>query len=236
MTNETNSPADHLPPLTERMYHAARGVSFEVNDGEYTCHVTDEMLDDIWENINTAERVGSRDAGGAAPSADSDGGAIDDPFSQARLMRWGKALQAEGDSLGDALVAYADSWSQDWAEAVAPEAKADRAVFEQWYDAQPDGKLSPWDVWQSAIQHAIKSGHACTFALDNGGNLYRRYKEPQCAPPAPPAPLPGKESLALLQQAYDALDSMGGFGFTQKASKAMHELHAAITSAKEQTK
>ena len=73
-------------------------------------------------------------------------------------------------------------------EAVAPEAKADRAVFEQWYDAQPDGKLSPWDVWQSAIQHAIKSGHACTFALDNGGNLYRRYKEPQCAPPAPPAP------------------------------------------------
>ena len=52
----------------------------------------------------------------------------------------------------------------------------------------------------------------------------------------PPAPLPGKENLALLQQAYDALDSMGGFGFTQKASKAMHELHAAITSAKEQTK
>jgi len=111
--------------------------------------------------------VASRDAGGAAPSADSDGGAIDDPFTQARLMRWGKALQAEGNSLGDALVAFADSWSQDWAEAVAPEAKP------EW----PKG----------------------AFFTDGEGNFYDEQAEPldhAFAPPAPPAPLPGKESEA----------------------------------------
>jgi hypothetical protein len=26
----------------------------------------------------------------------------------------------------------------------------ERQRFEAWYDAQPDGRLSPWDVWQAA--------------------------------------------------------------------------------------
>ena len=29
-------------------------------------------------------------------------------------------------------------------------AAAERLAFEQWYDAQPDGRISPWDVWQAA--------------------------------------------------------------------------------------
>ena len=128
-----------------------------------------------------------------AHSADSDGGAS----KQDRQL----VNQGRDEGMRAAFLAMQEAQTGG-GEAVAPEAKADRAVFEQWYDAQPDGKLSPWDVWQSAIQHAIKSGHACTFALDNGGNLYRRYKEPQCAPPAPPAPpapLPGKRERALFQ-------------------------------------
>ena len=27
---------------------------------------------------------------------------------------------------------------------------AERLAFEQWYDAQPDGRIDPWDVWQAA--------------------------------------------------------------------------------------
>lgn len=26
----------------------------------------------------------------------------------------------------------------------------DREAFESWYDAQPDGRIQPWDVWQAA--------------------------------------------------------------------------------------
>ena len=26
----------------------------------------------------------------------------------------------------------------------------DREAFEEWYDAQPDGRIQPWDVWQAA--------------------------------------------------------------------------------------
>ena len=26
-----------------------------------------------------------------------------------------------------------------------------RAAFEAWYDAQPDGRIQPWDVWQAAV-------------------------------------------------------------------------------------
>ena len=26
----------------------------------------------------------------------------------------------------------------------------DREAFEAWYDAQPDGRIQPWDVWQAA--------------------------------------------------------------------------------------
>lgn len=61
----------------------------------------------------------------------------------------------------------------------------DREAFEVWYDAQPDGRLEPFDVWQAAIAYAAQSGHACTFALDGGGNIYRRYREPQCAAGVP---------------------------------------------------
>ena len=25
-----------------------------------------------------------------------------------------------------------------------------REAFEAWYDAQPDGRIQPWDVWQAA--------------------------------------------------------------------------------------
>ena len=27
---------------------------------------------------------------------------------------------------------------------------AERLVFEQWYDSQPEGRINPWDVWQAA--------------------------------------------------------------------------------------
>ena len=26
----------------------------------------------------------------------------------------------------------------------------ERQLVEAWYDAQPDGRLNPWDVWQAA--------------------------------------------------------------------------------------
>ena len=56
----------------------------------------------------------------------------------------------------------------------------ERACFERWYEAQKDGKLMPWDVWQAARADAVADGHACIFAIDNGGALYRRHKAPQC--------------------------------------------------------
>lgn len=69
----------------------------------------------------------------------------------------------------------------------------DRKAFELWYDAQAGGRLNPWDVYQEGMARAIRTGHACKFALDAGGNLYQRYKEPQCAarsttPPRDQAP------------------------------------------------
>lgn len=62
----------------------------------------------------------------------------------------------------------------------------ERARFERWYEAQKDGQLTPWQVWQAARSDAIAQGHACKWALDYGGNLYRRYKESQCLAPRPP--------------------------------------------------
>ena len=120
-------------------------------------------------------------------------------------------------------------------EAVAPEAKPD-AWQSRWYNSDPAHARVGWSEWTQLSQQAGES-------LQDAARRWRgricdtfEIRPLFAAPPAPPAPLPGKESRDLLQQAYDALDSMGGFGFTQKASKAMHELHAAITSAKEQTK
>jgi len=30
----------------------------------------------------------------------------------------------------------------------------ERLRFERWYDAQPEGRLNPWDVWQAGAQDA----------------------------------------------------------------------------------
>ena len=49
-----------LPPLTEVMYHAVRGSEYEFSSGgpeSVTGYFDDGMLDEIWENINTALRV-----------------------------------------------------------------------------------------------------------------------------------------------------------------------------------
>ena len=32
----------------------------------------------------------------------------------------------------------------------------DREEFEAWYDAQPDGRINPYDVWQAATAAARK--------------------------------------------------------------------------------
>ena len=50
-----------LPPLTDAMYHAVRGLELEFGRGEESCMgiINDEVLDDIWEAINTALRVQS---------------------------------------------------------------------------------------------------------------------------------------------------------------------------------
>lgn len=48
-----------LPPLTEVMYHAVRGMEYEFSLGgpeSVTGYIDDNMLDDIWEQINTALR------------------------------------------------------------------------------------------------------------------------------------------------------------------------------------
>ena len=47
-----------LPPLTDVMYHACRGIEFYFGSGEdiFTGSLSDECLDEIWDNINTALR------------------------------------------------------------------------------------------------------------------------------------------------------------------------------------
>lgn len=96
------------------------------------------------------------------------------------------------------------------------------AVIDELAEACMDAPLteSPSSILKRVIAWHIQ---VATDPAVNGGLSLQPVA-------APPAPLPGKENLALLQQAYDALDSMGGFGFTQKASKAMHELRAALSS------
>ena len=48
-----------LPPLTDVMYHACRGSEYVFSSGgpdSVTGYFNDEMLDELWENINTALR------------------------------------------------------------------------------------------------------------------------------------------------------------------------------------
>lgn len=94
----------------------------------------------------------------------------------------------------------------------------DREAFEAWYDAQPSGKLNPWDVYQAGIRRAVSAGHACVFALDGGGNIYRRYSEPQCAAqrqqeaaPAAPASDARAESYEDLANALQSIDTAAAF-------------------------
>lgn len=52
-----------LPPLTDAMYHAARGLELEFTSGgpeTVKGSISDEVLDEIWDAINTALRTGSR--------------------------------------------------------------------------------------------------------------------------------------------------------------------------------
>ena len=46
---------------------------------------------------------------------------------------------------------------------------------------QTTGLEFAWHCWQAGAADAVAQGHACTFAIDNGGVLYRRHKAPQCA-------------------------------------------------------
>lgn len=49
-----------LPPLTDIMYHAVRGFEYEFTSGgpeSITGYMDDDMLDEIWDHINTALRV-----------------------------------------------------------------------------------------------------------------------------------------------------------------------------------
>ena len=55
--------SNELPPLTDAMYHAARGLELEFTSGgpeTVKGSINDEVLDEIWDAINTALRVGSR--------------------------------------------------------------------------------------------------------------------------------------------------------------------------------
>lgn len=49
-----------LPPLTDAMYHAVRGLELDFSTSgpdTVTGSINDDVLDDIWEAINTALRV-----------------------------------------------------------------------------------------------------------------------------------------------------------------------------------
>ena len=51
---------DGLPPLTDAMYHAVRGLELEFSNGgpdSVKGSIDDDVLDEIWEAINTAMRV-----------------------------------------------------------------------------------------------------------------------------------------------------------------------------------
>lgn len=53
-------PTAQLPPLTDAMYHAAQGLELEFSSGgpeSVIGYINDEVLDDIWDAINTALRV-----------------------------------------------------------------------------------------------------------------------------------------------------------------------------------
>lgn len=54
---------------------------------------------------------------------------------------------------------------------------------------------------------AISSGHACQFGLDHGGNIYRRYVDPQCRDSRASA-APGGEPVAVVESA-----TLGAGGF-----------------------
>ena len=49
--------AAQLPPLTDAMYHAVRGYEYHFTSGGEHCvmgYVDDDMLDELWDAINTA--------------------------------------------------------------------------------------------------------------------------------------------------------------------------------------
>ena len=62
----TSNEPPQLPPLTDSMYHAVRGLELEFSSGgpeSVSGSINDDVLDEIWDAINTAMRVTSRDSG-----------------------------------------------------------------------------------------------------------------------------------------------------------------------------
>ena len=50
-----------------------------------------------------------------------------------------------------------------------------REAFEAWYDAQPDGRIQPWDVWQAAIAHERER---CAMVCEDHGNAMTAPRKP----------------------------------------------------------
>lgn len=76
----------------------------------------------------------------------------------------------------------------------------ERAKFEAWYDAQKDGRLEPWDVWQAALHRA----HA--EALPVARNLFAAIRELERARDAYRGAEP---SHSRLQRAVDDVCRIG---------------------------
>ena len=158
----------------------------------------------------------------AAPGATSQGVAVAQPDE--RIVK----VSSQGVQFGNAWFSHEKITGYSAEQLNSGLCKVTGKAYMEWFSAAPPAPPAPLPYPQN-LTPAQADARQKLIGLGGGRvGLDDDYE--------PPAPLPGKENLALLQQAYDALDSMGGFGFTQKASKAMHELHAAITSAKEQTK
>jgi len=67
-----------LPPLTDAMYHAVRGLELEFSSGgpeSVMASINDETLDEIWDAINTALRT-SKAMLAPAPAAPTQAGAF----------------------------------------------------------------------------------------------------------------------------------------------------------------
>lgn len=132
-----------LPPLTDVMYHAVRGMEFTFSGQQQSVEgcLNDDCLDEIWDAINTALRVQSRTAAPAASEQEPHNGAWRWIADAVKVLRAAPRIDlTEWDAEVQALLSGVPCPQED----LGFDSPADRAARLTRTEAAP---IKEWLVW-----------------------------------------------------------------------------------------